>query len=199
MKMNKKMVTLLLAMAIVVVIIVIVFFKTANSKNYNEGDVALSKTQSVILEHNLDIDYPQSPRAVVKYYAELSQCMYDTQNTEKDVADLAVQSRKLFDNELYMQQTDEQYLTDLKSTIKKFTGEKRRIVSFTVSSSTDVEYYTLDSGDDMASLYCIYTLQKGSLNYSDNEEYILRKDSSGHWRILGWQAAIDNSNSDGSK
>ena len=195
--MNKK-VTFLLAMAIVAVIIVIMIFKVANSNDVNSDDVALSKTQSVVLEHNLDIDYPQSPRAVVKYYAELSQCMYDTDNTDKDVSDLAVQSRKLLDDELVAQQTDDEYLSSLKKTIKKFADEKRRIVSFTVSSTTDVNYYSLDSGDQMASLYCIYTLQKGSLNYSDNEEYILRKDSDGHWKIIGWQSALNNSSSDGS-
>ena len=194
---NKKL-TLLLAMAIVAVIVIIMFFRIANSKDVNEGEVSLSKTQAVILEHNLEIDYPQSPRAVVKYYAELSQCMYDTGNTDKDVEDLAVQSRKLLDDELVLQQTDEEYLADLKTTISKFASEKRRIVSFTVSASTDVDYYTLDSGEEMSSLYCIYTLQKGSLNYSDNEEYILRKDSDGHWKILGWQSALENSNSNGS-
>ncbi len=195
---NNKKVTLLLAMAIVVVIIVIVFFRLANSNDVNEGEVSLSKTQSVILEHNLEVDYPQSPKAVVKYYAELSQCMYESGNTEKDISDLAVQSRKLLDDQLVAQQTDEEYLSALKKTISKFASEKRRIVSFTVSSSTDVNYYKADSGDEMASLYCIYTLQKGSLNYSDNEEYILRKDGDGHWKILGWQSALDKNGSNGS-
>ncbi len=197
MKNNKKL-TLILAMAIVVVIVVVMFFRLANSKNVNEGDVSLSKTQSVVLEHNLQVDYPQSPKAVVKYYAELSQCMYESGNSEKDISDLAVQSRKLLDDELVAQQSDEEYLAALKKTINTFAADKRRIVSFTVSASTDVNYYNSSGGDEMASLYCIYTLQKGSLNYSDNEEYILRKDGDGHWKILGWQSAIDKNGSNGS-
>ena len=190
MKNNSGKLKVVLAILIVVVTIIVVFYRIANQKRADEGVQKLSSTQA-ILQRDLDINYPQSPRAVVKYYAELSQCMYESDTTETDIVELAVQSRKLLDDELVAQQSDEQYLAALKKTVESFAKEKRRIVSFTISSSTDVETYK-NNGDDMASLYFIFVLQKGSLNYSDNEQYILRKDSKGHWKILGWQPAAKN-------
>ncbi|MCR5525854.1 MAG: hypothetical protein K6F39_00540 [Lachnospiraceae bacterium] len=190
MKNNNGKTKVVLVFVIIVIAAVVVFYYFINKPKSDENMTVLSETQAVV-QRDLSIEYPKSPRAVVKYYAELSQCMYDTQNTEKDISDLAIQSRKLFDAELLAQQTEEQYLVDLKSTIKKFADEKRKIVNFTLSSVTDVEYATVDEGE-LASLYCIYTLQKGTLNYSDKEQYILRKDSEGHWKILGWQTAGGN-------
>ncbi|SFL13692.1 hypothetical protein SAMN05216390_11193 [Lachnospiraceae bacterium KH1T2] len=190
MKNNSGKTKVVLVFVIIVIAAVAIFYYFINRPKSDENMTVLSKTQAVV-QRDLSIEYPKSPRAVVKYYAELSQCMYDTGNTEKDISDLAVQSRKLLDDELVAQQTSDQYLADLKSTIKKFADEKRRIVSFTISSTTDVDYATVDDGE-LASLYCIYTLQKGTLNYSDKEQYILRKDSEGHWKILGWQSAGGN-------
>ncbi len=167
--------------------ILTVFYRVSNRQGGNEDMAALSTTQSVV-QRDLAINYPPTPKAVVRYYAELSQCMYDPENTEKDIVDLAVQSRKLFDAELVSNQSDEEYLHALTSTIDSFEKDKRRIVSFTTSSSSDVQYSTNEVGE-CAALYCVYTMQKDGTNYTDTERFLLRKDGNSHWKILGWQPA----------
>ncbi len=162
-----------------------VFYFAANGKR-EENLTKLSATEATI-QRDLDINYPQTPKAVVRYYAELSQCMYDPTNSDEEVAAIARQSRGLFDEELKAQQSDEQYLASLKNTIAGFINDNRRIVSFTISPSSEVVYSTLDIGE-VASLYCTYTMQKGSVSYSDPEHFLLRKDPEGRWKILGWQS-----------
>ena len=44
----------------------------------------------------MEANYPQTPREVVKYYAELSQCMYDSETKEKDIQELAALSPESF-------------------------------------------------------------------------------------------------------
>ena len=176
---------IVLIMVLVLLVFLVVFYFAANRKQ-EDNLVRLSATEATI-QRDLSINYPQTPKAVVRYYAELSQCMYDPGNSEEEVEAIAGQSRQLLDDELKSQQTDEEYLKSLKSAIALFLQDNRRIVSFTVSPSTEVVYKTLDIGD-VASLYCTYTMQKGTVSYSDSEHFLLRKNSEGQWKILGWQS-----------
>ena len=173
-------------MLAVLLVFLAVFYFVANGKR-EDTLVKLSSTEATI-QRDLSINYPQTPKAVVRYYAELSQCMYDPSNTDEEVKEIAEQSRYLFDDELKAQQTDEQYLKSLKTTIAAFLQDNRRIVSFTISPSSEVVYSDLDIGK-VASLYCTYTMQKGSVSYSDPEHFLLRQDDEGRWKILGWQSA----------
>lgn len=193
MKNSSGKLKVILAILIVVVAVIIVFYRVANQKKADEGMVKLTATQDALLR-NMEANYPPTPKEVVKYYAELSQCMYASETKEEEIQQLAAKSRELLDEELVAQQTDEQYYVALKTTIDSFKKEKRRIVSFTIpTNASQVEYYKSSDGDEMASLYCVFTLEKGgSLYYSDNEQYILRKDSKGYWKILGWQPVTKN-------
>ncbi len=182
---------IIIFMILALVIFLVVFYFLANRER-PEGLEKLSTTESVI-QKDLGINYPQTPKAVVRYYAELSQCMYDPSNSEQEIEAIARQSRILFDEELKGKQTDQEYLRSLKGIIASFINDSRKIVSFTISPSSEVVYDTTDIGE-LASLYCTYTMQKGSVSYTDAEHFLLRKDNEGRWKILGWQSAsLDNS------
>ncbi len=182
-------------MILALVIFLVAFYFLANRER-PEGLETLSPTESVI-QKDLSINYPQTPKAVVRYYAELSQCMYDPTNSDQEVEEIARQSRLLFDEELKAVQTDYEYLSSLKGTIASFIRDSRKIVSFTISPSSEVVYDTTEIGE-MASLYCTYTMQKGSVSYTDAEHFLLRKDGEGRWKILGWQSASLDNNITGS-
>ena len=193
MKNNPGKGKIIFIMVLILLVFLVVFYFVVNREKKDEQLTKLSSTEATI-QRDLSINYPQTPKAVVRYYAELSQCMYDPTNTAEEVEMIATQSRMLFDDELKARQSDAEYLQSLKSTIAAFLSDSRRIVSFTVSPSSEVVYDTLDIGD-VATLYCTYTMQKGSVSYSDPEHFLLRKDNEGRWKILGWQSAtLDNPN-----
>ncbi len=187
MKNNPGKGKIIFIMVLVLLVFLVVFYFVANGERKDEQLTKLSSTEATI-QRDLSINYPQTPKAVVRYYAELSQCMYDPTNTDKEVEMIAEQSRLLFDDELKARQSDADYLASLKNTIAAFINDNRKIVSFTVSPSSEVVYDKLDIGE-VATLYCTYTMQKGSVSYSDPEHFLLRKDGDGRWKILGWQSA----------
>ncbi len=183
-----KIITIL---TILLLIFLAIFYYLMNRNSAEEKAEVLSDTKKVLYEYDLSINYPPTPKTVVEYYAKLSRCMYDTGNSAEDIEELATQSRLLFDEELLQNQTYDQYLQSLKAEIKSFEKDRRKIVNFSLSSASDVEYDTNSNGE-LATLYCMFTMQKDNLTYSDNEEFILRRDEDKHWKILGWRSAARN-------
>ena len=181
---------IVLALVVILLIFLAVFYFQINKNNSRKEELVLTDTQSAI-QRDLSVNYPQTPKAVVRYYAELSKCMYNPDNSDKEIEQLAIQSRILLDEKLVAQQTDAQYIAALRSTISGFIQDKRKIISYTTSSSSEVEYATTELGET-ASLYCNYTMQKDSLNYIDTEQFLLRKNEEGRWKIVGWQSANKN-------
>ena len=169
------------------VFVVGLFFYISNkSKVISEGRVQTMTAVQEILARNLDTNYPPTPKEVLKFYSEITRCVYGEEYTEEELERLASFSRKLFDDELVANQTDEQYLSALKMDIESWKKDKKVISSYSVSSSTDVQEYSY-GGYEWAQLYCTYSIRMGTNVAPIQEHFIMRKDSKGHWKILGWE------------
>lgn len=139
-----------------------------------------------VLMRNLDKNYPPSPREVLKYFGEFVQCFYGEEYTEEEFAQLAMKVQELYDDELIANKTQEQYVEDLLWDIAQFKDRNTIVSSYSLPSSTDVEFFTQD-GDNWARLYISFTLRTGTqLNFA-NEIFLLRRDDKGHWKIYGWE------------
>lgn len=152
-------------------------------------DEVLTVTQRTLLR-NLDTNYPPTPREVIKYFSEITQCFYNEENTDEEIEKLGLKIRELYDSELVANQTQEDYLTALKEDVEDFKEKGRKIASFTLSASVDVEPFS-ENGYEWARLYCIYGVEQGGLLYNSNIVFVLRKDEQGHYKIYGWQLAED--------
>lgn len=158
--------------------------RTVPEKEEVEADI-LSDVE-IVLSRNLETNYPPTPREVVKYFSEISKCFYNEEYTEEQLSLLAGKIRCLYDDELVANQTEEEYLKALKEDIKDFNEKKRTISSYELSSSIDVEPFVLD-GYEWARLYCIYSIKEGTVIVKSNTQFLLRKDSEGHYKIYGWK------------
>lgn len=180
---------------VLVVIIVILFvavflglFVYINNKPQTQtadDDVVVSNVDNVVLR-NLDINYPPTPKEVLKYYSEITTCFYQENLTEEDLTRLAQTARKLYDAELCADVTEAEYLESLRADILEFNSMGIVVSGYTVSSSTDVEEFEMD-GRKYARLYATYRLRQGTEYIYSNEVFIMRKDEDGHWKILGWE------------
>lgn len=180
---------------VLVIIIVILFvavflglFVYINNKPQTQtadDEVVVSNVDNVVLR-NLDINYPPTPKEVLKYYSEITTCFYQENLTEEDLTRLAQTARKLYDAELCADVTEEEYLESLRADILEFNSMGIVVSGYTVSSSTDVEEFELD-GRKYARLYATYRLRQGTEYIYSNEVFIMRKDEDGHWKILGWE------------
>ena len=153
-------------------------------KSKPEDYVQLTAIQEV-LSRNLDTNYPQTPKEVIKYYSEITKCFYNEEHTEEELYALAMQAQKLYDHDLVANKTEEQYLQDLKSEIQAFKEKDYYISSYGTSSSTDV-YDFMEDGYKFSRLYCTYNIRVGTVIQPIEEIFLLRMDLEGHWKIYGW-------------
>lgn len=181
--------------AIVMICLVVGYYFYLSNRTVKIKETAPAKFTAYdnVVLRDLSIDYPPSPKEVVKYYAEITKCFYDKGYTDDELRKLALKSRELFDDELKANQSDEDYLNNLKLDVADYAKNDRKISSYSVSSSVDVKYSTVDSRD-MAGLHCIYSIRQGTQMISANHEFVLRKDETGHWKILGWSLSAEGAN-----
>ena len=104
---------------------------------------------------------------------------------DEDLEELAEQIQLLYDEELIANKSQEDYMQDLRSEIVSMKENKYTIVGYEVSPSTDVEFFT-EKEDSCARLYCNFYVKQGAGNVPSLEQFVLRKDGEGHWKILGW-------------
>lgn len=132
----------------------------------------------------------KTPREVVKYYSEIIQCLYNEEPTEEDITNLGSKARELFDEELLANNTEKDYFGDLTKELDEYKSTKKIIVSYVIEKSQDIELYTQDS-KEYALVNTSYTLRDTKVFTKVNEEYMLRKDDNGYWKILGWRVSAN--------
>lgn len=167
------------------------FYLSNHSKAMKAGTTqdTITPVQNVLLR-NLEADYPPTPKEVVKYYSELTQCLYNEELSDKEIEQLGERARELYDEELNENNEEGQYLMDLRADIESFNNQSIRISSYALPASTDVDYFT-EGGRECAKIYCTYSIrQESNLTYS-RELFVLRKADDGRWKILGWDLAPD--------
>ena len=81
-------------------------------------------------------------------------------------------------------------MENLKAEIAAFEAAETVLSHVALSSSTAVEYYTYQ-GRECAQIRCIYTVRQKTNLMTIREIYVLRKDDTGKWKILGWTPAED--------
>ena len=188
--MDKRNLKNFIVLIIMALLIVSAFLLLANrGGKRDESNISRTAVEEV-LDRDLTLSYPATPKEVVKFYSEITRCFYGEEYTEEELVGLADQSRLLFDDELRANQTDEQYLMNLRTVISNYKEEKRTISSFSVSSASDVDYKDMD-GFKWARLMAVYTIKTNHQFDTSKEEYLLRKDAQGHWKIYGWRVMED--------
>lgn len=174
---------------IVVVIAALIggyYFYLSNKTQQKDDDVQATAVQEVLMR-NLETNYPPTPKEVVRYYSDISKCLYNEEYTDEQFEQMADKMMALYDDELLEKNPRENYLEDLKADVELFESNGYTITSYSTSSSTDVIFDTID-GREWAKLYCIYSIRTSKGVLSSQEVYELRKDlETGHWKIYGFQ------------
>lgn len=181
-----------LVIGIILLCLVLGYYYYLSNKNSGvkeEAEVTVTAVQEALMR-NLDNNYPPSPREVLKYYGELAQCLHNEEYSEEEFLQLAKQVQLLYDDELIANQTQEQYIAGLTWDVNSMKEKEVVISSYSISSSTDVEYFEAD-GYSWAKLYLTLTLRQGTGLEISEEVFLLRKDEAGHWKIYGWKLAED--------
>ncbi len=139
-----------------------------------------------LLTMNLDENYPESAKEIVKLYAQISMAYYDEKLTDEQLQKLASQARRLFDAELLGKQTDAEYLAAVRKDVEDYHKLDRIIANYTVGTNFVIKYKKLE-GREYAIVPMRYIIRQKNSAGSAYHSFKLRKDNNGDWKILYWE------------
>ena len=82
-----------------------------------------------LLSRDVDNNYPQSPKEVVKLYMRIAKQYYGNNISEDQIDTLGKQARRLFDDELKSKQSEDEFLKALKQEISDYNNQKAAVMS----------------------------------------------------------------------
>ncbi len=188
MNMKRSGIISLVVLFVVLAAIVASYAFHINRKAAQDVEKVVESTavQKVLMK-DLERNYPPTPKEVVKYFAEITKCFYNEDYTEEELEQLALKIQGLYDTELIENKSQEDYMADLRSEIASMKNSESKISSYVLSSSVDVEEF-VENGYSCARLYCTFNVKQGtSGTVRSMEQFVLRKDDDGHWKIFGWE------------
>lgn len=171
---------------ILVALVVCYYFYLSNREVNNEDKVVANEEVSKLINRNLEGDYyPEFPRDVIAFYSRIVKAYYYTELSDKEIEGLGNQARKLFDAELLEKNPENEFFDRLKDEIKQYNMVERKIHDYTVDKSDDVKTFTFE-GKEYARVRAAYLMREKGTLVTVYEEYTLRKDVDGNWKILYW-------------
>lgn len=172
--------------AIVLVVLIVGYYAYLSGKQQDSKEEAAFSMVEITLSKSLELDYPPTPKEVIKYYNEILKCFYNEECTEEEIEALGNKARELYDAELLANNEQEIYLMNLKADIQDYKDNNRRITSAAVASSASVVTFEED-GYEFARIMCGYNIMEGDKNHPSNQVYLLRRDENKLWKIYGWE------------
>lgn len=181
----KKVRLIIIAIACVCLICAGYFFFSQNNAVSEED---LTEVEKVLVK-DLKKDYPKTPREVVKFYNRIIKCYYSEDLSDKDLEDMVDQMLYLLDEDLILVNPRDEYYKSVVSDIEQYKKEKKQIVSTDVCDSNDVTYIDdvkdgSDEVDKLAYVNTSYFINTDGKFTNTYQQFVLRQDEDGHWKIL---------------
>ncbi len=179
---SAKIVTAVLI--VVITAVVGVYAYMANKAETRRQESVMTQAERV-LARDLSLDYPATPKEVLKYYTEIEKCLYASDTTDEELEALGMKARELYDEELLEKNVLPGYLSALKEDVETFKKSGRVITGIAVSPSVNVDTFEED-GYEFARLSCGYNVVHNYVTSQVGIVYLLRRDENRLWKIYGW-------------
>lgn len=157
------------------------------SQNNKESEKNLTEIEKVIVK-DLENNYPKTPREVVKFYNRIVKCYYGSETPSKEqVEDLVDQMLCIMDEDLILVNPREEYFNSVVNDINQYKRDKRQLVNTDVCDTNDVKYVTDDKEgekEELAFVDASYFMKNGDDFVYTYQEFVLRQDEAGRWKIL---------------
>lgn len=134
-------------------------------------------------------NYPNNPRDVVRWYNRIITLYYSEKLKDDQLEKLCDQARLLMDKELLSQNPRDVYISSVKQDIEMYSIRESSIIEHDEGSNSDVKYAVANNGDDLAYVVTHYVTKEAGILSSTYQEYCLRKDGAGRYRILAYELA----------
>lgn len=171
---------------ILVCLVVSYYYYLSNKTSGKQEDVVTTNSVQEITLKNYEISYPPTPKEVVKEFLQISKVLHNEKLTDEEIEVVGLKILALYDDELVANKSTEDYFIDLKSEIATFRTNEYVITNYYTSTSTEVVYGKVE-GYDTAKLYGTFSIRANGKAQVLQDVFLLRKDSTGRWKIMGWQ------------
>ena len=173
----------------VAVLIIGAFAFVANRTPKTPEEATEVTEQAELMNRSIASNYPSTPREVLKLYNRYMLCLYGTEGsdlTEDEVHALGRKMREMYDEELLASNPEETNLLSLTQELAVFRSDEKVMIQANVCDSNEVEYIDI-KGAAGALVETSYFVKKGTKEFSRTyQQFLLRKDESGNWKILGF-------------
>ena len=169
------------------------FYWTIWSKDHTSPEQGELTEVERIITKDLGLNYPATPREVVKLYNRILDCYYDEKYTSEQFDGLTSQALALFDEELRANNPKLTYQQAVTANVEEFHNAKKTMTQTAVCASNDVQYRE-DDGDELAFVEASYFVKENNSYTKTFQTYVLRKDDEGQWKILAFFQTYPDSN-----
>ena len=182
---QKKTVITVIVMAVIAAAVIFGYYRMTQNMS-GEEEAAVDTEAGKLLQKDMENNYPGTPREVLKLYGRITKCMYNDELNQKQIEGLLEQARKLYDDELLANNTWDSQLEALVNDIADYKNNDRVVMSYTAQKSSQVKTYEKD-GREYALTYMLFITSEKTIPYTESyQRFLMRKDTSGKWKIVGW-------------
>lgn len=180
---NAKQRTLItiFVMSTIAVLVILSYYYLVNRPEASDDEPT---EVEVLINKDLELYYPATPKEVVKLFSNIQQNLY-SELKEDEYKALSLKVRELYDKELLEINTIDKYLNQLSNEILEWQDSKRRIVNFSFVNDEN-NHLRVEDGVEYQTITVTYTFEERS-KFIENYSFILRKDENNRWKILGWK------------
>ena len=140
-----------------------------------------------ILAKDIDRNYPATQREVVRLFARISRCYHNETISEEEFQGLVEMQRKLFDEEFLENNPLDTFTNNLAAEIDSAKAKKYQMTTWRVQKQSSA--VTWQDGDNhFSSIIASFIMNEKTVGYTRTyEQFLLREDESGRWKIVGWR------------
>ncbi|MEG1741539.1 MAG: DUF6715 family protein [Acetivibrio sp.] len=191
MKKTQKTAMITIGILFILTVLIIGGFYYITQKKQTSQEANPTTEAGKLIKKNIEDNYPGTPREVLKLYCRITECMYNDEIKDTELEKLAMQLRILFDDELLKKNPPNTFLNGLRTDIESYHENKQRISSYDVQLASETDYATIKKEKYATLKISILLQQTGKKSHfaRTNEQFLLRKDNKGRWKIAHWQLA----------
>jgi hypothetical protein len=181
----RTLATILIMSLLALIIIAIYLYFSNRTEPLEEPSVENMSEIELLLDKDLELYYPESPREVTKLFSRMLKAIYDTDTKQDELEIIALKIRDLYDEEFLTNNPEDSYLTNLYTDIATWKDAGRRITNFIVADEETNQISEID-GVKYAIVSVSFTIQENG-KFVEKWEVMLRQGKDKKWKILGWK------------
>ncbi len=186
---NRTTATVVTMLVIAIAILSFYFYWSYRTSPLDDVSVEEMTEVQKLLNKDLELYYPETPREVSKLFGSMMKNLYDNISDEEREA-LALKIRELYDDQFLEANPQETYLENLYSDVASWKAANRRISAYHLVKE-DLEQQAELDGVKYAVVYLSFTIQENG-KFTETWKVMLRQDGDKKWKILGWKVAPED-------